>query len=107
MRNLIVALALLFSSSLTAGTFFCYAPEYDADTRFDGEVGVPDAQGLLLYFGPNPADAEVEGVYKFESARRMKLFFTGEPTHICDLFRPGDWNCRMGKWFRYRLKCDF
>lgn len=107
MRILMLVMALLVSSSLTAGTYYCHSAQYDADTRFDGEIGIAGADGLLTYFGPNPWEAAVDGAYSFDSPTRFRMFFEGEPAHVCDNFGQGKWNCRMGAWFRYRITCDF
>jgi hypothetical protein len=107
MYKFIAAILLLFCSTLNAATYFCTAPKWGAETKFEGTVNSPGAIGTLLYFGPNPSDADTEGTYKFEIATQFKMYFEGEPVHICDQWQPKLWYCKMGKWFWYKLNCDF
>lgn len=108
MRNLLLALLTIFISvSAFSATYYCEAPKWGAETRFDGTVGAPNAAGTLIYFGPNPGDAETEGTYKFSTIDSFKMYFEGEPVHTCTKWKTGEWYCKMGKWFMYKMVCDF
>jgi hypothetical protein len=107
MKKLIGFMFLLMASYSYSATYYCDAPKWNAETKFEGDIGAAGAAGTLLYFGPNPGDAETEGTYQFETATKFKMYFEGEPVHICDQWKPKQWYCKMGKWFWYKLNCDF
>jgi len=107
MKKLLAFAFLMTGLSVQAETYFCNAPLWNAETKFEGQVGIKGAMGALLYFGPNPGDAKTDGTYEFLSPTRFTMYFEGEPLHICDQWKPKLWYCKMNKWFRYKLYCDF
>lgn len=88
---------------------YCDAIKYDASTRFDGPVGKANDTGVATYLGRNPWPSQNIGVYKFQADNLFSMDFAGEPRHYCT--RQSDnqfhWSCKMGRWFRYDIMCDF
>jgi hypothetical protein len=86
---------------------YCENYDWDSSTKFEGPVGEVGAFGIATYLGSNPTPSDNIGTYEFKTANSFVMEFAGEPRHVCVRKDAFDWSCKMGRWLRYSLECEF
>lgn len=102
----ILLFGLLLASNLNAATY-CENFQWDSSTKFEGPVGKTGDIGIASYLGHNPTPSDNVGNYEFKTENSFILEFAGEPRHTCVRKEAFEWSCRMGRWLRYTLFCEF
>lgn len=103
----ILLLGLLLTTN-TYASYYCENYQWNSSTKFDGSVGEVGNKGQVSYLGHNPTPSDNIGSYEFRTTKdSFVMEFVGEPRHICTRDVGFDWNCKMGRWFRYSLTCEF
>lgn len=105
-----ILLGIIFAGSASAqipAYTYCENWRWNSQTRFDGPIGVAGDKGVVTYLGHNPLPSDNVGVYQFTSDTIFFMDFAGEPRHTCVKQTSFEWDCKMGRYFKYHLSCDW
>jgi len=97
---------LLLAGNIQAATY-CENYKWDSSTKFEGPVGEVTNFGIVTYLGTNPLPSDNIGSYEFKTKDSFIMEFAGEPRHVCVRKEAFDWSCKMGRFLRYNLECEF